>query len=64
MPGISRERQHPRLDAPASQNWSLAGVLAAGLALMLAARFGLRSDFFALPRESDTTPKTGSHGRR
>jgi amino acid transporter len=40
--------------APASQNWSLAGVLATGLVLMLAARFGLRSVFFRLPREADT----------
>ncbi len=39
--------------APASQVWSLAGILAAGLVLMLIARFGLRSAFFRLPRESD-----------
>jgi amino acid transporter len=40
--------------APAAQNWSLAGVLIAGLVLMLAARFVLHSEFFAIPRESDT----------
>jgi amino acid transporter len=40
-------------NAPASQNWSLAGVLAAGFVLMLIARFGYRSPFFSLRRESD-----------
>jgi amino acid transporter len=40
--------------APAPQLWSLAAIVAAGLAAMLAARFGLRSAFFAIPRESDT----------
>jgi len=40
--------------APASQNWSLAGVLAAGLILMVFSRLGLRSPFFRIPRESDT----------
>jgi amino acid transporter len=39
--------------APPSQNWSLLGVLAAGLLLLLVARFGLRSRFFAIPRESE-----------
>jgi amino acid transporter len=39
--------------APASQNWSLAGVLSAGLLGMLAARYGLKSVFFRLPREAD-----------
>ena len=39
--------------APAAQNWSLLGIVVAGLVLMLVARFGLRSPFFALPRESD-----------
>ncbi len=38
--------------APAPQNWSLIGVLAAGLALMLFARYGLRSVFFQVPRET------------
>jgi amino acid transporter len=39
--------------APAAQNWSLAGIVVAGVAVMLVARFGLRSGFFAIPRESE-----------
>ena len=39
--------------APASENWSLAGVVTVGVVLMAVARFGLRSSFFALRRESD-----------
>jgi amino acid transporter len=39
--------------APPVQNESLGGVVAAGFVLMLAARFGLRSSFFQVPRESD-----------
>ena len=39
--------------APGSQIWSLAGIVAAGLILMLAARFILRSPFFHVRRESD-----------
>jgi amino acid transporter len=39
--------------APASQDWSLAGIVLLGLILMLVARFGLRSEFFAIRRESD-----------
>jgi amino acid transporter len=42
------------LSAPAAQVWSFAGIVAAGLILMLYARFVLRSPFFQLPRESDT----------
>lgn len=38
--------------APASQRWSVIGIVAAGLILMLVARFVLRSQFFQLPRES------------
>ena len=38
--------------APAAQLWSFAGILAAGLVLMLAARFVLQSPFFQIPRES------------
>jgi excisionase family DNA binding protein len=41
------------LSAPPAWNWSLAGIVILGVALMLAARFGLRSPFFAIPRESD-----------
>jgi amino acid transporter len=42
------------LSAPAAQVWSFAGIVAAGLILMLYARFVLRSPFFQLQRESDT----------
>jgi amino acid transporter len=40
--------------APSTQIWSLAGIVGAGLILMLAARFVLRSPFFQIQRESDT----------
>jgi amino acid transporter len=40
------------MSAPASQRWSLLGILAAGVILMLIARLGLRSSFFQIPRES------------
>jgi hypothetical protein len=39
-------------NAPASQRWSLFGIVVAGMVLMLVARFGLRSPFFRIPRES------------
>jgi hypothetical protein len=39
--------------APPAQVWSLVGVVVAGLLLMLAARFVLRSSFFGTQRESD-----------
>ena len=42
--------------APASQNWSLLGILVAGLVLMLVARLYLRSSFFGVPREADKPP--------
>ncbi len=42
--------------APASQNWSLLGVLLTGLILLVFARYGLRSRFFAIARESDPRP--------
>ena len=38
--------------APAAQIWTLVGILCAGVLLMLIARFGARSNFFQLPRES------------
>jgi amino acid transporter len=38
--------------APASQVWSIVGIVAAGVVLMLVARFGYRSTFFQIPRES------------
>jgi hypothetical protein len=36
-------------EAPWEQRWSLIAVVIAGLALMVLARFGLRSSFFQLP---------------
>ena len=39
-------------NAPASQRWSLFGIVGAGVLLMLVARFALRSPFFQIPRES------------
>jgi amino acid transporter len=39
--------------ASAPQLWSLAGILTAGVMLLLIARFGLRSGFFGLAREAD-----------
>ncbi len=47
-------------EAPWEQRWSLIGIVIAGLALMAFARFGLRSAFFQLPRESEAG---GSHRR-
>jgi amino acid transporter len=41
------------LSAPTSQNMSLIAVVVLGVVLMLAARFLLRSPFFAIPREAD-----------
>ena len=40
------------LNAPASQRWSLIGIVASGAILMLVARFVLRSPFFHIQRES------------
>jgi len=39
--------------APWVQRWSLIGIVAAGLILMLVARFVLQSQFFQIQRESD-----------
>jgi amino acid transporter len=39
--------------APASQIWSVIGVIGTGLIMMLVARFALRSSFFQVERESD-----------
>ena len=44
--------QYLQTVATASQDWSLVGVVALGLILLFVARFVLRSEFFALPRES------------
>ena len=42
--------------APAAENWSMVGIVVVGLVLMLVARFGLKSWFFQIPRESDQDP--------
>jgi amino acid transporter len=39
--------------APLAQKWSLIGLMLAGIALMLTARFVWKSNFFSLPRESE-----------
>jgi len=41
------------LAAPASQLWSMVGIVASGLLLMLAARFILHSPFFRIARETE-----------
>jgi amino acid transporter len=41
-------------DAPASQIWSLVGVVVIGVILMIGSRFVLRSPFFQIARERDT----------
>jgi amino acid transporter len=41
------------LTEQATWNWSLLGVVGVGLVLLLVARFGLRSPFFAIQRESE-----------
>jgi amino acid transporter len=41
------------MTAPAPERWSMVGIVAAGLLLMLVARFGLKSWFFQTQRESD-----------
>jgi amino acid transporter len=38
---------------PAAENWSMAGILIAGVVLMIAARVFLKSPFFSIRRESD-----------
>jgi hypothetical protein len=40
-------------NAPTPEQWSLVGIIVAGLVLMLVARFVLRSPFFSLQLESD-----------
>jgi amino acid transporter len=42
--------------APAAQNFSMLGIVVVGLLLMLVARFGLKSWFFQIQRESDPGP--------
>ena len=47
--------------APGSQQWSLVGIIALGLVLMLSARFIQRSPFFHISRESDSGQATAKH---
>jgi amino acid transporter len=39
--------------APASQVWSMLGIIISGLVMLVVSRFWLRSPFFAVQRESD-----------
>jgi amino acid transporter len=48
------------LSAPAAQNYSLLGFVVAGVILIIIARFGLRSPFFQIKRES-WTPRDAQH---
>ena len=41
-------------NSPSVQRWSLIGIIALGLVMLLIARFVLRSPFFSIRRESDT----------
>ena len=45
--------------APWSQRWSVIGIVAAGLIMMFVARFGLRSPFFTIARETATRERVG-----
>jgi amino acid transporter len=40
--------------APASQVWSMVGIIISGLVMMVVSRFWLRSPFFGVQRESDS----------
>jgi hypothetical protein len=44
--------------ASAPENWSLIGIVAAGILVMLAVRVFLRPTFFSIPRESARSGKT------
>jgi amino acid transporter len=46
-----------------AENWSLIGVVGVGVLLMLIARFGLKSSFFHIQRESDpeAKPRVAAH---
>jgi amino acid transporter len=47
----------------AASIWSIVGIVAVGIVLMLVARFGLRSSFFGIPREKDTPPAAAHKAR-
>jgi len=40
--------------APVTQRWSLIGIVALGIVLMISARYILQSTFFSIERESDS----------
>ena len=46
------------MESPAPQNWSMLGVLVAGLILMLVSRFVLRSPFYRIRLESAPAAET------
>ena len=43
------------MKAPATQNWPLLGIVVVGVILLFVARFGLRSPFFGIRRESSAS---------
>jgi hypothetical protein len=47
--------------APGSQKWSLVGIIALGVVLMLSARFIQKSPFFQVSRESDSGQAPARH---
>jgi amino acid transporter len=49
-------------EAPASQRWSMLGIVLAGVVLMFVARFVLRSDFFGIARETGPREETAVGG--
>ncbi len=46
------------MEAPASQRWSMLGIVLAGVVLMFVARFVLRSDFFSIRPETGPREET------
>src|ERR1700760_152726 len=46
------------MEAPASQRWSMLGIVLAGVVLMFVARFVLRSDFFSIRPEAGPREET------
>jgi len=49
-----------QINLSAASRWSLVAVVGVGLLLMLIARYGLRSPFFSIPRESDDGAENAS----
>jgi len=49
--------------APASQRWSLVGIVGVGIILMFFARFVTQSQFFSIARESDNQRQAAASGR-